>query len=363
METQTTVANAEGETDLYVYKQRHDGERMEVIIARFKVMDGQKQPGPTLRRIWSGNQYLFKQRESEGKPADLHVVTSQKKPDDLLTSTYGGSFLWGIYSRDVVEILRQQPGAFLHPNTETMGTSTCYVVDGSDQEQEYTVWVDPACGYNIRKLRAIWKMPEKEFEALNSKRIARNRPIEVVNQVDIEVSRIQRIGGHFVPTDGSMTVTMSYDDGTHEKVVFTSRRSSVEFNPDFEAMGAFIMDGIPSGTPVFHADYPGIHYVWGGDGPIVDTPLNAVEQIDAAMAAQAKQREQDEGGKLTTNRSAGRLASRDPHLQGTARSPESFGRSLWLPLGLALVVATAAGLLIRVRSQRRRRGDVEGSQT
>ena len=207
----------------------------------------------------------------------------------------------------------------------------------------YTVWVDPANAFHYRK--AVIEKVHAE-------------PVDVGGGVFLE-SEITEIGGVVIErfqdipaiTHIRKTVRKTLSDGSTSIDVHETSASEVRWNPDFEAMGAFVMDW-PEGALVKDMDY-GLTYV-AANGQLTTAvdPL-AVEEIERLVVVEAGTSEdatlavRDAG----TERASGQVSASRP----VAATPHSARN--WSPLVYGLVgVALGACVVCAVVYRRRRMG-------
>jgi hypothetical protein len=97
--------------------------------------------------------------------------------------------------------------------------------------------------------------------------------------VSLDDVEIARIGEYWFVVAG--TRARAYE-GSSDHQTFKSRRTDVVCNPDFEAIGAFKMDGIPDGTRATDEDAPGIAHVWS-KGRVVTKARFVEEQYQSLI--------------------------------------------------------------------------------
>ncbi len=90
--------------------------------------------------------------------------------------------------------------------------------------------------------------------------------------LELSEVRLERIGNRFIPTAETLTSTTVTTDGTKWRSRQVVKRSAIDLNPDFEQLGAFVMDGIPEGTRLNISDGANHSYGYQWKGGKV-TPL------------------------------------------------------------------------------------------
>ena len=287
MHTESRVRYSSGQTGLLVYDQRWDGDRIDVAYKRYLVTRDQKRLEYDKRGIWTGKQFQWRQQYvppgwQERDPVYAAGSIYNTRAKRLITAPQSGAFLSGILvgdSRHVSSVLEESDELILKEQMETVHDSLCYVIEGQTPNGYYKVWIDPAHGFNVRK--AIIKKESNDLyfgESIGSGTAKEH--VFVGCHIELDDVYIEKIGDYYVPVSGTFVNTLRYSDGKTKQTRWTSEISNIQFNPDFESIGAFVMDGIPEGTSINMEGMPGLRYVWSDAGFIVDIGLDIIDQID-----------------------------------------------------------------------------------
>jgi len=258
----------EVDATIYVYELRWDGDRFDVIQNRYSELAGERKQLFAVRNLWNGKIYQFKQQPLKDGPgqiwADVGSNPERKKHvESLLSSIYSGGFLSGNLSGDRENIVRRlkDSAVALHKKQEYVRGNSCYLMEAKSPNGHYRVWVDPNHGYNIRKAVII----RKPGDILNGSPIAsgtsNNAKRLVGHRVELDEIQINKVNGRYIPISGAMVCTYFFNDGTEEQRRWEAKRSNIQLNPDFERIGAFVME-IENGTMVDSEDVPGVRYTW-----------------------------------------------------------------------------------------------------
>jgi hypothetical protein len=243
-----------------VIDQRLDGKRFDSIMSGYRVQDGERRGGQVNRSVFTGDQYLYRQ-QSGGDQSHLIAVLQPKDEASRTRIFYSmwGSTLFGYLPGDekpVATLLQNATDVVLQDRQEEVDSFACDVIEGKTDHGVYKLWVDPEHDYRIR--RAI--IDKGANDLFYGKPASTPRPEgmqdRTLTSVHLEISEVhlEKIGGHFIPTVESMTNTSRTIAGkeNHSKIVV--KRSKIDLEPDFEKLGAFVMDGIPEGTVLFNSD-------------------------------------------------------------------------------------------------------------
>jgi hypothetical protein len=149
--------------------------------------------------------------------------------------------------------------------------SPCYVLEADTPQGRYTVWLDPAHGFQMAKV-ILERRPghQRTTPGHPYTLIAGERDVSVVDGV-----RFAKSGEVWVPIEASGAL-----DNTFAKVGSTRMRFQIKItkfllNPDHEALRSFVPDDIRNGATVFitsAADASGglLKYEWH-DGQVLDS--------------------------------------------------------------------------------------------
>ena len=159
-------------------------------------------------------------------------------------------------------IIRKADSSQVRKKMEEIGDSDCYVIEAKAKTGNYTVWIDPAHGYNIARAE-VRKGPGDMLQ--NDYVLPDNDSLyNFVNEV-----KFRKIDDIWVPVEadyGSERANLEKQK-SHYKI------TDIELNPDHDTLGSFIPKDIFSGAMVMITGenslfLPG-SYIWK-DGKVVD---------------------------------------------------------------------------------------------
>ncbi|MEJ2649691.1 MAG: sigma-70 family RNA polymerase sigma factor [Sedimentisphaerales bacterium] len=159
-------------------------------------------------------------------------------------------------------IIRKADSSQVRKKMEEIGDSDCYVIEAKAKTGNYTVWIDPAHGYNIARAE-VRKGPGDMLQ--NDYVLPDNDSLyNFVNEV-----KFRKIDDIWVPVEadyGSERANLEKQK-SHYKI------TDIELNPDHDTLGSFIPKDISSGAMVMITGenslfLPG-SYIWK-DGKVVD---------------------------------------------------------------------------------------------
>jgi hypothetical protein len=212
----------------------------------------------------------------------------------LTSVAYRGAPLMGIFFGDDKRIDRILQGAdtiSVRNEMEDVGGSGCYVIDAMTQYGKYTIWIDPQHGYNIAKAEVkkeggdlAWgdkpvAWGEKQPPA--SQYIGGRPPTaKKALSFSLENVRFEKVDNIWVPMEADYQYIKMYQENRAITVKRHHKRTRIDFDPDFEAIGAFVPD-IPDGTRVFLDHAAGISYTWQNGKLVPDVDELVLEQLDS----------------------------------------------------------------------------------
>ena len=262
----------ESSKELYDAEVRRDGEKVDTTIKVTRVL-GKKKQEFGYRTIWNGQQYLSKQMIK--KRYYLAVSENKKYVNKVTRLNFVGDFLEGYVlgaEINILEIIHNSKEKKLRSEMEVVDGYKCYVVDADSNLGKFTIWIDPDNGFSFRKMMLHQKSGDKHYD---NKILPYSIPKAdlSLNEVITEIKgiKIERIGKNYFPTEGVLINTEIYSNGKKNQFKWTAKRKNIQFDPDFETIGAFVMEGIPDGTKVSSLDSPQSQYVMHDGRAIVDS--------------------------------------------------------------------------------------------
>jgi hypothetical protein len=267
------------------YYYRRDGSRLDIERISYPLnADGKPSTSPSFRNraiINSEGQAISYFGAGATPKEVLFTADGTKEIGYTQAQMQASESLDGNLARDQVSFVELFPQARelkLHPLTEDIRGSQCYLLEALTDHGAYKVWLDPAYGY----------LPRKAIVRKRGSDVFDHKPLTetYLSEVDfvLDAVEIQRVDGRFVPVACELEETWRRRDGRVQTTRTTHKRTHIDFEPDFEAMGAFKPD-IPNGTRVNYQDFmqTGLAYEWmnGKIVPAVDD--SALTDIDTFL--------------------------------------------------------------------------------
>jgi beta-lactamase regulating signal transducer with metallopeptidase domain/thiol-disulfide isomerase/thioredoxin len=247
--------------ETYSFEQRFDGARLDSIMTRYRIEDGKQKHTQNARRVFTGEQYLYRQQEigsPEPDRVDVSLYPPEEARDVMAYYHLWGGVLLGYMDADrkpVAAILKDSPTTILHDEMENVDGFACHVIEGSTNHGIYQIWVDPKCDYRIRRAIVRKGPGDMYYGKPIPKDAARdewNDTVRVRNEIsDV---KLEKIGDHFIPVAETQVGTIVRTGGKEGRTKEVVKRSAIDLNPDFEKLGAFVMDNIPEGTRLWILD-------------------------------------------------------------------------------------------------------------
>jgi len=341
----------EGENRL-IFRSRlfFDDGRYDVSTVSTAPTDKGETPRLQGRRMWDGKTYLARDQmmwtslPEELKTRISAAISIKSQKEYFYSDWTKGNFLLGYIRGDsFADMIKNANTARIRDAAAMLGDHTCVVIEGNSSIGEFTFWMDRQ-SWLVRKavisqkqgdgFHTDNKLPLQIFPTSGEDFIEKR-------EIVMDDVKIEQVGGKWVKTSGRQTETSQFRSGGGHRAVATVQ-FRVDLNPDFAALGAFVMDGIPEGTQVVSLDFaPHIRYIWSNGKPIIDHTEDVIRAIDDAIA-EAKLR----SAKATTSSN-----SNEPAPSGTTGQPKSVAvqrGSLFWKWGVGLVAIIAAVVIVLV---------------
>ena len=267
--------------ETYSFEQRFDGRRLDSVFTRYRIEDGKPRHTQNARRVFTGEQYLYRQEEIA--PTGNRLSASLYPPEEA-TDVMAYYFLWGgvllgymdADRKPVAAILKDSPTTILHDEMEKVDGFACHVIEGSTNHGTYQIWVDPQCDYRIRRA-IVHKGPGDMYYGKPIPKNATGDDDIVRVRNEISEVKLEKIGDHFISVAETQVGIVVRTGGKESRSKEVVKRSAIDVSPDFERLGAFVMDNIPEGTRLWIFD-PNNHdygYEWRGGKAVPIAPDGA----------------------------------------------------------------------------------------
>jgi thiol-disulfide isomerase/thioredoxin len=264
----------------YVCRFIQDQERIDWTMRLFETVDSNERPFKNSRKIWDGSMFLFRTKLPSMDRHNAYFSHDKSLRVTLMQIDKKDSFLDGIlgqigsahYTQDFLGSEQMT----LHKQMEEINGHACYVIEAILRKGIIgKFWIDPAAGYNLRKVVAHYELVGDPPEPPPGVIVIKNTAtLEYV----IDNVVLEQIVGIWFPVAGICDFKETYTDGSSHHSKREVRRTNVVWNPDLDALGAFRMD-LPEGTRLSCQDDDN-DYVWRGGRP------EKIRQIHNAMIGQ-----------------------------------------------------------------------------
>ncbi len=300
-ESRTEVFRSEGTYPGYnrqLGELRMAGRRLDLLLNNWANLEGSarspaKPERPAARYIWDGDRYYsinFPQY-TQGKGTGF-VAIQAREPEGMVSMFSGTPVVLGIFQGDrhpFVEIMEQADSLMLRKSQEQVDGSPCRVIEATTPSGKYTVWLRPDRSNGVARAVVekgandlyFGKAVKDAYPQTRPAGLPVNVPWEPHPQL-VSVSfivsgvKFDRVGEVWVPVEGVWEVVEKDKLGGTERSRVTFKTQSVNLNPDFARMGAFVPD-VPDGTRVFVEGQDKTPYVWRRGKPVVDVDEKIVK--------------------------------------------------------------------------------------
>jgi hypothetical protein len=278
---------------------RIDGDRVDYRTRMWSDLSTKDEPTPTEEAayknfIWDGESFFQHKRDNKVSNTDWAFISKRDNRIDNLTSVaYRGAPLMGIFFGDdkrVDSIFQEADKISLRNTMDVVGGSACYVIDAMTPYGEYTVWIDPQHGYNISRAEV---QKEGGDLAWGEKSLNRREKMPPANQYtgsylptekkalsfSLKNVRFEKVNDIWIPMEADYEYIKTYQDNREIKVQRHHKRTEIDLEPNFEAIGAFIPD-IPDGAMVIIEESPGIAYEWRKGKPVAILDKFTIDELE-----------------------------------------------------------------------------------
>ncbi|UCG48488.1 MAG: hypothetical protein JSU94_01680 [Phycisphaerales bacterium] len=261
----------------YSSKYITDGTRFDVTVEQHEYDLGASKETLVMnkRAVWDGQMYASRENSTilgvstyvagTGKYGKVPPIRQNKWAAPWADAIPIGDYV------SVAQLLASSANAVLAPKMENIDGFATYVLESRNKRGLYRVWVDPENGFVPRKITV-----RREKNDLH-----RDGPLRG-GTVEIEISgvQIEKVGGHYVVTKSTVNERVLFRERLIESQTLDVKRENIEWNPDFEKMGAFVIDGIPEGAKVLNFDFPDLPHIWADGRAIIDSGLTSTEDAN-----------------------------------------------------------------------------------
>ncbi|RLB75298.1 MAG: hypothetical protein DRH24_19845, partial [Deltaproteobacteria bacterium] len=194
---------------------------------------------------------------------------------------YYGAPFDGTFTGDIEPlsvILARSNQLNLRKQTEFIGNSECYVIDAIGQDGKYTIWIDPKHGYNIVQA----EVEKTGHDLVYGERMGDVSAMPITGfKFSIKNVKLEQIQGYWIPMEGDFFLETTRGD-TISRTKRHHKRTSIELNPDFAKIGAFIPN-IPNGTNILIMETPSIKYIWQDGKPVTYVDQSFLDVLDTEI--------------------------------------------------------------------------------
>lgn len=177
----------------------------------------------------------------------------------------------GDYER-IDAVLRKAGQASVRTARETVGDSSCYVIDAAGPGGTYTVWLDPDRGYNVARIE-IHRAPGNH----DGRRVLKQGQ-EIT--YSWECTAFKQVGEAWIPAETKVSSREHYGPEDYYVGESQLKIADVTLDPDHDALGSFQPDDIENGARVYLVGMYGIHYSWQDGELIPNVDRVSVEMLD-----------------------------------------------------------------------------------
>jgi hypothetical protein len=193
------------------------------------------------------------------------------------TIEYGGPLVGKVPGSDyhsVYDLLKAASKVTLHDTATKILGYDAYLIEAKTKYGMVRAWISPDAGHNCLK----WEIVKAQNQFYRD-----GAPVEMTSVKWVaayEAERVERIDERTITTQAKFEIVTSDGVTQHNYGTHRCKLTSIDFDPDYEAMGAFKIQ-LPEGTIAGDGDFPGVRYqVTGGRlEPLFDKSV--IDALDA----------------------------------------------------------------------------------
>ncbi len=247
----------------YVCRFIQDKDRVDLSKKLYETVEGKEELFKDYREIWDGSKFLFRSKLPSMDSHNAYFTRNKSTVNTLMQVDKKDSFLDGILGRigiaHYTQDLLSSEQMTLHKQMEDINGHACYVIEAILRKGIIgKFWIDPAAGYNLRKVVAHYESVGDPPEPPPGVIVIKNT---ATFEYVIDDIVLEQIGDRWFPVAGISDFRETYTDGSSHHSKREVRRTNIVWDPNLSELSAFKMN-LPEGTRVENSETPGITYVW-----------------------------------------------------------------------------------------------------
>jgi len=155
----------------------------------------------------------------------------------------------------VYDLLKGAPNVTLHDTATKILDYDAYLLDANTRYGIVRAWISPDAGNNCLK----WEIVKAQNQFYLEGATTDGQFTHWVAAYDAE--RVEQIDGRYITTQAKFKYIVTDDDTELSNFTHHYKLTNIDFDPDYEAMGAFKIQ-LPEGTVATHKEIPGIQFRW-----------------------------------------------------------------------------------------------------
>ncbi len=182
-------------------------------------------------------------------------------------ATYGGPLVGRYFGSDhhsVYDLLKGASNVTLHDAATKILDYDAYLLHADTRYGVVRAWISPDAGNNCLK----WEIAKAQSQFYRDGATTNDPFTDWVAAYEAEA--VEQVDCRYITTQAKFRMTVTDRDTQLSASTYRYKLTNVDFDPDYEAMGAFQIQ-LPEGTLVFDKDFPGVRYRWI-DGQLQNAP-------------------------------------------------------------------------------------------
>jgi len=278
-----------------------DGSRMDFLWERWDKFGSESTPTDEIKSnkvhyIWDGNKYYnYKDRIKLLLISDKYLSDKPLSDDHLgrtYYNAYPGAVSDGFFSGDFKSFSKILKGDNIQIDAKKIDSdgNTLYFIEADTSYGHYKIYFDPKYEFNV--VKAELRKTGNDIcygESLNTTHEGAVDPygFPVTPRTELVMTlsnnEFKQVDNCWIPVNSNWEVQVTYENGRVQCDKYRSKTTSVELNPDFEALNAFIPN-FPNNTKVQYMESKSpAPLVWLDGKVVVDINSDELRAIDDAI--------------------------------------------------------------------------------
>lgn len=193
----------------------------------------------------------------------------------------------------VTQILKGYTNLSVGDTLENVDGNPCYVLEGSGENGEYKLWIDPANGFGTRRLQVhksgsnlmFGKPMNANPDQPDDPKMA--YPMTMTEDLLFEMTDVEfeKVADGFLISRAKIVLSERHSGGEIVEITRDYVANNISVNPDFDALNAFVPP-IPRNMPIKNLDFPGLPFKWVDGNIVGGVEAGLIQQLEQTLQSE-----------------------------------------------------------------------------